>query len=236
MLASLHWSNPMFGRTRDEPVCARDTAALSMARAPNLPMAGQAGVCAGSRRKNMTFMSRTAGAGLAPPPTWMRVLLGLVLILVGIVVLGDVVAATIISAIFIGIMAIIAGAFEIVHAFWTKGWGGFLWQIFLGILYLAFGFVLVTEPVSGALALTYLLGLLLLVSGVLRIVLGLRVWREAGWVMLVSGVLGVIAGLIVLTQWPASGLWVLGLLLGIDLIAHGIAWLSFAWRPEVRTA
>jgi uncharacterized membrane protein HdeD (DUF308 family) len=162
------------------------------------------------------------------------VLLGVVLLLAGVFILGDIVAATIISAIVIGISAIIAGGFEIVHAFWTKGWGGFLWQIFLGILYLAFGFVLVSQPVSGAVILTYVLGLLLFVSGLVRIFLGLRYWSEAGWIMLFSGALGLFAGLIILSRWPASGLWVLGLVLGIDLMAHGIAWLSFAWRPEIR--
>src|SRR5262249_187602 len=146
------------------------------------------------------------------------------------------VVATIISAIVIGIAAIIAGAFEIVHAFWTKGWGGFLWQVFLGILYLAFGFVLISQPLSGALLLTSVLGLLLVGSGLVRIFLGLRHWSEVGWIMLLSGALGLVAGLIILTRWPMSGLWVLGLLLAIDLISHGIAWLTFAWRPEVRAA
>jgi uncharacterized membrane protein HdeD (DUF308 family) len=212
------------------------TAAFSMALAPILPMAGQASVRADRGETDMTFIVRPAGAVLAPPPTWVRVLLGLVLTFAGIIVLGDVMVATIISTIIIGITAIVAGGFEIVHAFWTKGWGGFLWQIFLGILYLAFGFVLVTQPVSGAVVLTYVLGLILCVSGVLRIFLGVRHWREAGWIMLFSGALGVIAGLIILARWPMSGLWVLGLLLGIDLISHGIAWLTFAWRPETRAA
>ncbi|HEY1544832.1 MAG TPA: HdeD family acid-resistance protein [Xanthobacteraceae bacterium] len=183
----------------------------------------------------MTLVSRQAGVALTPPPTWVRVLLGLVLVFAGLVVLGDAVMATVISAIFIGISAIIAGGFEIVHAFWTKGWGGFLWQIFLGILYLAFGFALVSQPISGAVVLTYVLGLLLFVSGLVRIFLGLRHWSEGGSIMLFSGALGLIAGLIILTRWPMSGLWVLGLVLAIDLIAHGIAWLTFAWRPEVGT-
>jgi uncharacterized membrane protein HdeD (DUF308 family) len=178
----------------------------------------------------------TAGVALAPPPAWVRVLLGIVLILAGMFVLGDIVTASLISAIFIGVAAIIAGGFEIVHAFWTKGWGGFLWQILLGVLYLAFGFVLVSQPASGALVLTYMLGLLLLVSGLLRMFIGLRHWSEGGWIMLFSGALGAIAGLVILARWPASGLWVLGLLLGIDLISHGIAWLTFAWRRDVAAA
>jgi uncharacterized membrane protein HdeD (DUF308 family) len=96
--------------------------------------------------------------------------------------------------------------------------------------------VLVSRPVSGAVALTYVFGLLLVVSGVVRIVLGFRFRSGLRGIMILSGVLALVAGLIILTRWPASGLWVLGLLLGIDLICHGIAWLTFAWRPQASTA
>ena len=121
---------------------------------------------------------------LRAPAPWVCALLGIVLIVAGVVVPGDVMVATLLSAIFIGATAIIAGVFEIDHAFWPKGWGGFAWKIILGIVYAAFGFVLVTQPVSGALALTYVFGLLLVASGILRIFLGFR--REAGidWLML----------------------------------------------------
>ena len=82
---------------------------------------------------------------------------------------------------------------------------------------------LVSQPVAGALILTYVLGLLLFASGFVRILLGVSHWKEAGWVMLLSGLFGILAGLIILTGFPMTGLWVLGLLLGIDLISHGIA-------------
>jgi uncharacterized membrane protein HdeD (DUF308 family) len=172
----------------------------------------------------------SSAADLAPP-TWLRILLGIVMILAGIFVLGDVVMASLLSAWFIGMMAIVAGAFEIVHAFWTKGWGGFIWQILLGALYVAFGIMMVSQPAAGALVVTYALGLIILASGLLRIFLGFKHWRESGWVMLLSGVIGVAAGLVILVGWPASGLWVLGLVLGVDLIMHGVAWLTHGWLP-----
>lgn len=174
--------------------------------------------------------------GLPTPPLWARVLLGIVMIIAGLLVLGDVALFTIISTIFIGWMAIIAGGFEVVHAFWTKGWGGFVRQLLLGILYLAFGIVLVSQPVTSAVILTYILGLLLLISGLVRIMVGVSHWQQSGWIMLVSGVFGIIAGLIILTGLPATGLWVLGLLVGIDLLVHGVGWLTYAWQPAVRTA
>jgi uncharacterized membrane protein HdeD (DUF308 family) len=168
---------------------------------------------------------------LSAPPTWARYLLGFCLILAGLFVLGDVVAATIISTMFIGAVAMVAGGIEIINAFWTKKWGAFVWQILLGILYVAFGAALLSQPVSSALILTYFLGLVLLMSGFVRVLLSFSHWRKAGWLMLLSGAFGIIAGLIVLTGFPRTGFWVLGLVLEIDLISHGAAWLTYAWRP-----
>lgn len=171
----------------------------------------------------------TSAHALSTPPRWVRVALGAVLVVAGLIVLGDIAVATFISTLVIGIVAIAGGFFEMVHAFWNRGWGGFLWQILLGALYLAFGIVLVSQPLAGALVLTYILGMLLLLSGIIRVALSLAHWQEVGWIMLVSGIFGILAGLVILTGFPMTGLWVLGLVLGIDLITHGMAWLTSGW-------
>jgi uncharacterized membrane protein HdeD (DUF308 family) len=180
--------------------------------------------------------SRIGATNFTAPPFWVCVLLGIVMIVAGFLVLGDIMLVTIVSTIFIGWVSIITGAFEIVHAFWTKGWGGFVWRVLLGILYVAFGVVLVSQPIASALILTYVLGMVFLISGIVRILLGISHWREAGWIMLMSGAFGVLAGLVILTGFPMTGLWVLGLLLGVDLISHGIGWLAYAWRPTASVA
>jgi len=180
--------------------------------------------------------TRSRFGNVSPPPLWVCVLLGIVLVAAGILVLGDVVVATVVSTIVIGLTAIAAGAFEVIHAFWTKGWGGFVWHVLLGILYVLFGIALLNRPLVGALALTYLLGLLFLMSGIVRIVLGFKHWKAAGWMMLLSGTFGILAGLVVLTGFPKTGLWVLGFMLGVDLIFHGAAWLSYAFQPAAKAA
>ena len=177
----------------------------------------------------------SATTGYAPP-VWICALLGIVMIGAGVVALSDVVFATLISVKLIGFTAIAAGAFEIVHAFWTKGWGGFLWQILLGALYVSFGFVLLTQPASGALVLTYLLGAVLLASGVIRCMLSFAHWQQGGWMMLISGLLGLLAGVLILSGFPTISLWALGFLLGIDLISHGLAWLLYAIQFVRRAA
>jgi uncharacterized membrane protein HdeD (DUF308 family) len=185
-----------------------------------------------------TYDSRSGlrSGNLPTPPFWVCVLLGIVMIVAGIFVLGDVVLVTVISTVFIGAAAIVTGTFEVIHAFWTKGWGGFAWQVLLGILYIAVGIVIMNQPVASALILTYVLGLLLLMSGVVRILLGFSHWKEAGWIMLLSGLFGVLAGLVILSGFPMTGLWVLGFLLGVDLISRGLGWLTYAWQPAATTA
>jgi uncharacterized membrane protein HdeD (DUF308 family) len=108
------------------------------------------------------YDSRSDIDTVRPPSMWVCALLGIVMIVGGILALSDVVFATIVSVKLIGVTIIAVGAFELVHAYWTKGWGGFLWQILLGVLYVSFGLVLLAQPASGALILTYFLGALLL--------------------------------------------------------------------------
>ncbi|MFO0994004.1 MAG: HdeD family acid-resistance protein [Hyphomicrobiales bacterium] len=182
-----------------------------------------------------TLGSSTLG-GRPDLPRWLCVLLAIVFILVGLVVLGDVVLASVISTIVIGICAIIGGAFEIVHAFWTKGWGGFIVQIILGLLYIAGGIILVNNPIAGSLAVTYALGLILLATGMVRIFVGIRGWAEGGWLLFLSGIFGILAGLVILVGWPVSGLWVIGFLVGVDLVFHGVGWFAVAWRPRQSAA
>ncbi len=52
--------------------------------------------------------------------------------------------------------------------------------------------------------------------------------------MMLSGAFGAATGLVVLAEFPKMGLWLLALLLGIDFLAHGLAWLGFAIfaRPD----
>ncbi len=158
------------------------------------------------------------------------------MILIGAAVLADVAFASLIGSTFIGVAAILVGTFEIGNAISTRGWGGFTWQMILGFLYIALGLLLVGVDGSETQLLTYGLGLLLMLSGTVRILFVLNHWREVGWFMLLSGGFGVLAGLVILAEFPKTGLWVLGLLLGIDLISHGLAWLGYGFLPTNRKA
>lgn len=161
---------------------------------------------------------------------WLYLLLGIVLIIAGVCVLGDVAVASVVSAMFIGWAIVIAGVLEIVHAFSARGWKGFLLDLLVGALYIAGGFMLLSNPLAATVSLTLLIGAIWIVSGLFRMLLAGAIWREGGFGLLLSGILAVLAGALILAQWPSSALWVLGLLLGIDLIVHGAAWIAYAFN------
>ena len=179
-------------------------------------------------------MTMSTMAPSAETPTWLRILLGIVLIIAGVVVLGNIVWFSVVGAMIIGIAAIVGGAFEIIHAFWTKGWGGFIWQIILGLLYVAAGIYIVTQPVGAVLALTWVIAIVFLALGLVRLIVGFQYWKEGGWLLVLSGIFGIAAGIIILSGWPESSMWVIGLLLGIDLIFSGVGWLTYAAASPAR--
>ena len=170
----------------------------------------------------------TAGGEPSPKSWWLYLLLGIVLVIGGIVVLGDINVASLFSALVISWAILIVGIFQVVHAFSSTGWKGFVLDLLIGILYIAAGYLLLANPLAATIKLTLLLGIIWLVSGFFRIILAGVLWRQAGWLLLLSGIIGVLAGGIILSEWPQSGLWVLGLCLGVDLLFHGFAWISYS--------
>ncbi|MGA7329226.1 MAG: HdeD family acid-resistance protein [Rhodomicrobium sp.] len=178
----------------------------------------------------------TSGREASGTSWWLYTLLGVILLIAGAFVLGEVVLASVISAIFIAWAIVIAGIFQIIHAFSARGWKGFVFDGILGVLYIAGGAILLSNPVAASLTLTFALGVIWIVSGLFRVTLAAVLWREGGMMLLLSGLLGIAAGAIILTRWPASGLWVLGLCLGIDLIFHGVAWIAYSLSVHPRPA
>ncbi len=165
---------------------------------------------------------------------WWFALLGIVLIAGGTFMLGNLAAATIVSTIFIGAAVLVLGAFQIVKAFNTPTWGGALMSGALGALYALAGFLLWVNPLAGAISLTLVLAALLVASGFVRLWLAYEHWHVMGGLLTLSGVIAILAGLVIFFGWPATGLWVLGLMLAIDVLFQGFAWLMFGFTIRPR--
>jgi uncharacterized membrane protein HdeD (DUF308 family) len=150
--------------------------------------------------------------------------LGIVQIVAGMLAVGFAFPATLASVVAVGILLLIAAGAQTAAAIWARDWSGFFLFLLLGILYAVAGLVMLTRPVLAAESLTLVLAVAFLIGGVYRIVVALVLrFASWGWVLL-NGVVTVLLGIVVLQQWPGSGLWVLGMFVGIDLIMNGATW------------
>jgi uncharacterized membrane protein HdeD (DUF308 family) len=157
------------------------------------------------------------------------VALGVISVIAGALALGSVVMATASAVMIVGVMMLIAGCAEIAAAFGIKDWGHFLFWLLVGVLYALAGFVCLTNPFEGARILTLLLGISLAIIGLVRVYLASQMKHDTpspwGWVAF-SGVLSFLVGLMIIAGWPSSSFFVLGLLLGMDLIFIGTTWVA----------
>jgi uncharacterized membrane protein HdeD (DUF308 family) len=147
--------------------------------------------------------------------------LGICLILLGTVALGSSVFFTLASVVLFGWLLLVGGILEAVHAFWRKQWSGFFIDLLTGILYVVVGFMVVANPGATAITLTLLIALFLMFGGVFRIVTAIILtYHHRAWLLL-HGVINLLLGIAIWHQWPLSGLWVIGLFIGIDMIFNG---------------
>jgi len=108
-------------------------------------------------------------------------------------------------------------------------------QAISAVLAILIGLLLLRSPDSGLLLITVLLIVFFMVEGIAKVIFALTIkpFPNWGWV-LGSGVVGILLALILWTSMPISADWVLGLLLGIQLVCEGAALTYLAW--QVRTA
>ena len=122
----------------------------------------------------------------------------------------------------------LASGIEIAQAVMVGHWAGFFQRLVAAILFGIAGLLLVTRPVKSAEVLTIFMAMFFLVGGLFQIVGSIAVALPGwGWEV-ADGLITLVLGLLVLAEWPASGLWVIGLFIGIDLIFYGGAWIALA--------
>jgi uncharacterized membrane protein HdeD (DUF308 family) len=152
---------------------------------------------------------------------------GVLLIILGLVALSAVAYATLVSVILIGVLLTIGGFVILLDAFtwWREKWSVFLLDFILGVLYIIAGIYLIQHPVAASVTITFLLAIFYIVVGLYRVIYSLS-FSLFGWQwILLSGIVSLLLGILILANWPASSLIIIGLFVGIDLIFSGIAYI-----------
>jgi membrane protein HdeD len=142
-------------------------------------------------------------------------------VVAGGVVLGHVAVAGLISILFIGWTLLLGGVVIGLSGLLNIKEPGHRSSLVVGVLLIVLGFGFVRNPGVGLLVLTLLAGSMLIVGGIVRIAAAFADGAPRGILLLNGGVtLGL--GLLVMFQWPVSALWLLGTILGVQLILDGI--------------
>jgi uncharacterized membrane protein HdeD (DUF308 family) len=153
--------------------------------------------------------------------------LGIALIVLGFVALGDTELATIVSVALLGWILILSGVFHAVN--WFRGREQRIYLHLLGfILDLVVGAILLSNPAVGAITVTLVLAIFLLVGGLMRLFDAMSsATPNRGWAIL-NGAISALLGLLLWIHWPVSGVWFIGFAVGVELIFRGWAWVMLA--------
>ncbi len=155
--------------------------------------------------------------------------LGILCLILGVVGLGRLLALSLASALFFGVLIVIGGVAQFVEALKCKGWKGVAFHVLIAVLYVVGGVFVIQDPLAASVLLTWVLAAVLICVGIVRIVMAVQMRSSGSWVVpLLGGIISIILGGIILAQWPLSGLFVIGLFVAIELIVNGWSYIFIA--------
>jgi uncharacterized membrane protein HdeD (DUF308 family) len=162
---------------------------------------------------------------------WLLLVLGVLLAACGtaaIVFPNVTLGVTFTAVVLVGLLLMIAGVATIVSSFWVGQWSGFLIQLLVGILYLTSGLVIADHPQISTLTMTVFIAVTFIMLGIFRSVAAIVLrFPQWGWA-LINGVVTLLAGVIIYRLLPDDMFWVIGLLVGIEMLFNGWTWIMLA--------
>ncbi len=162
---------------------------------------------------------------------WWLLMLGILLTLCGILAIvfpACMVTTSFVAVIVLGVSLMVGGISTIVATFWAGRSSGALLHLLVGLLYLMSGFVITEKPGASLLALTIFIAASFIVLGAFRSAAALLVrFPQWGWALL-NGAITLILGVMIYRHLPQDALWVVGLLVGIDMLFSGWTWIMLA--------
>ena len=167
---------------------------------------------------------------------WVLWVLGIAAIVAGAIALAMPLVASFAANTVIAAMLIASGAVGLFTSFRRRDGGAIAIGFALSALAVVTGILMLVAPFAGIVALSTLIVAFFLASGAIRIWYGIkaREMRGRGW-LIASGALSIVLAALLWFAFPASALWLPGMLLGIDLILYGTLMISLAvfGRPKI---
>ena len=167
--------------------------------------------------------------GTLKEATGMSIGWAVVLIVLGAVALCMPFATGISVSVFVGLVIIFSGFAYAAYAFAASGAGGFIWRFLVGIVYVLGGGYLVFHPQLALESLTLVVAAIFFMEGVMETIVFFQ-FRDlpgAGWTLF-DGIVSLVLAFLIWRGWPSTSSWVIGTLLGINLIVGGVIRLTYS--------
>ena len=164
---------------------------------------------------------------------------GILLIVLGGLAIAFPLFGTIVVEQLFAALLLIAGGYALAAALGRKDSGtasrfvSGLWAV----LTLVTGLLLMFQVGAGILTLTILLAAYFAAQGIVTLIAAFRFsGTPTMWLMLLSGVVSLVLAWMIFSGFPGSATWLLGLLLGINLICPGFYFISMSSTLKAENA
>ena len=156
---------------------------------------------------------------------------GALMVLGGVLALVYPIVSSVAVVLFLGWILILSGVVQGFSLIGAKDVPHFWLQLVSVVLSVIVGVLFIRHPGEGLLTLTLLLIVFFMVEGFSKLIFALtiRPFPNWGWV-LASGVIGILLSFYIWANLPVTAIWLLGVLIGIQLICEGAALGYLAWQ------
>lgn len=154
---------------------------------------------------------------------------GIIFVVFGILAIALPNVFTLSLELIIGWLFLIGGAVQLVRCFQLRHAPGFPFSLINALLSVIVGILLVANPLGGVLTLTALMAIFFIIEGITEIGMAIKFRQLKNWNWLFfDGILVLIMAFIIISGWPQTASWVIGLLVGINMLFFGFSMISIA--------
>ena len=152
---------------------------------------------------------------------------GILTILFGLFAIGSPLYSGLAVAVMVGFALVAAGISMTLFAFQAPSLGRGILKFLFGALTICVGIAALAQPGIALAKLTLLLGAYFVADGVMTMIVAFNVKPEPGWGwMTFNGIVTIALGWMILKGWPLSGVWAIGILVGVRLLFAGMTMLT----------
>ena len=165
---------------------------------------------------------RTKVLGAAAKVPGALIGLGVLFVVLGMIGIAGQTLFSFVTINMLGAFLIFGGVLQFAHAIKSQGWQSVSIQILLALMYIAAGLFTWAFPIPALEVITLWLAAIFFITGFLRLISAFQHRHFGEWFWLaLSAAISILMGVLIMNGYPATSLWVPGLLIAIELLLQG---------------